>query len=84
MVDNQHKQIKGYRDLPQEAIDLMNQVKASEEQTGVLWRQVLEYEPENRAVSVPIDPDRMRTARMLLELGYMELVRAIAQPVNRF
>ena len=84
MVDNQHQKIKGYRDLPQEAIDLMNKVKVSEEQTGVLWRHVLEYEPGSSAVFVPIDPDRMRTARMLLELGYMELVRAIAQPENRF
>lgn len=27
MVDNQHKQISGYRDLSQAEIDLMNEVK---------------------------------------------------------
>ena len=27
-MENQHKQIKGYRDLPKEEIDLMNRIKA--------------------------------------------------------
>jgi len=33
-MDNQHKHIKGYRDLSQDEIDLMNEGKALAEQCG--------------------------------------------------
>lgn len=33
-MDNQHKHIKGYRDLTQEEIDLMNEGKVLAEQVG--------------------------------------------------
>ena len=33
-MDNQHQKIKGYRDLSQEEIDLMNEIKAT--QAGVV------------------------------------------------
>ncbi len=32
-MDNQHKKIKGYRDLSQQEIDLMNRIKAHGEET---------------------------------------------------
>lgn len=35
-MDNQHKQIKGYRDLSQAEIDLMNRIKAHAEETRAL------------------------------------------------
>jgi len=35
-MDNQHKQIKGYRDLSQEEIDLMNEIKAKGAELGEL------------------------------------------------
>jgi len=36
ILDNQHKKIKGYRDLSQEEIDLMNKAKKMAEQVGEL------------------------------------------------
>lgn len=35
-MDNQHKHIKGYRDLSQAEIDLMNRIKAHAEETRAL------------------------------------------------
>lgn len=35
-MDNQHKHIKGYRDLSPEEIALMNEIKALGEQMGAL------------------------------------------------
>lgn len=39
-MDNQHKQIKGYRDLSQEEIDQMNACKAMAVQVGELCDKV--------------------------------------------
>ncbi|MBB5547512.1 Acb2/Tad1 domain-containing protein [Paraburkholderia fungorum] len=39
-MDNQHKQIKGYRDLSQAEIDLMNRIKAHAEETHALVEAV--------------------------------------------
>jgi hypothetical protein len=41
-MDNQHKQIKGYRDLSQAEIDLMNRIKAHAEETRSLVLAVRE------------------------------------------
>lgn len=41
-MDNQHKQIKGYRDLSQAEIDLMNRIKAHAEETRTLVLAVRE------------------------------------------
>lgn len=35
-MENQHQKIKGYRDLTQEEIDLMNEVKEKGAELGVL------------------------------------------------
>jgi len=40
-MDNQHKQIKGYRDLSQEEINLMNKIKALAERVGELVEEVV-------------------------------------------
>ena len=39
-MDNQHKQIKGYRDLSQEEIDLMNKAKSLAVQVGELVEEI--------------------------------------------
>lgn len=41
-MDNQHKKIKGYRDLSQAEIDLMNRIKAHAEETRALVLAVRE------------------------------------------
>jgi hypothetical protein len=41
-MDNQHKKIKGYRDLTQAEIDLMNEVKAKGEELRALVKKIRE------------------------------------------
>lgn len=74
MVDNQHKKIKGYRDLSQQEIDLMNSVKARAETIG----QAIE---EMEKVS-SIDKRWLAIAKTDLQKGFMALVRSIAQPTT--
>ena len=73
-MDNQHKQIKGYRDLSQDEIDAMNEVKAKAEEIGVLI-QALEAMPgtDKRWVAI---------AKTDLQKGFMSAVRSIAQPTT--
>lgn len=39
-MDNQHRQIKGYRDLSQAEIDLMNKIKVKGEELNELLKEV--------------------------------------------
>lgn len=74
MVDNQHKQIKGYRDLSQEDIDLMNEVKNISSQVGALTERIqAKYGIDKRWASIAITD---------LQKGFMALVRSIAQPTS--
>lgn len=41
-MDNQHQQIKGYRDLSQQEIDLMNEIKAKGEELRALIAKISE------------------------------------------
>ena len=71
-MDNQHRKITGYRDLSQEEIDLMNEVKVQGEQLGALIRKV--------RATPGIDPRWAAEANTDLQKGIMCLVRAIARP----
>lgn len=42
-MDNQHKKIKGYRDLSQEEIDLMNEIKAIGPQVQTVIEKVVQH-----------------------------------------
>lgn len=42
-MDNQHKKIKGYRDLSQEEIDLMNEIKAIGPQVQAVIEKVQKH-----------------------------------------
>lgn len=52
-MDNQHKQIKGYRDLSQAEIDLMNRIKAHAEETRALVLAVRENVVPRIEASLP-------------------------------
>lgn len=71
-MDNQHRKIDGYRELSQEEIDLINQVKAHGAATAELL-EAIEVLPgaDLRAVAV---------AKTNLQTGVMWLVRSIAKP----
>jgi hypothetical protein len=71
-MDNQHRKIKGYRDLSQTEIDDMNQIKEKAAEVGDLIA-ALEESPE-------IDKRWLAIAKTDLQKGFMALIRSIAKP----
>lgn len=71
-MDNQHLKIKGYRDLSQDEIDLMNQVKALGEQASTLI--------ENLSTLETTDKRWLAIGTTDLQKGIMAVVRSIAKP----
>lgn len=73
-MDNQHKQIKGYRDLSQEEIDLMNEVKAKGIELGALVEKLRNTDSlDQRWISIGATD---------LQTGLMALIRGVAQPTT--
>lgn len=72
MVDNQHRKIKGYRDLTEIEIELVNHVKTHGEIMLDLFTK-LETAPG-------IDKRWLAIAKTDLQKGFMSLVRSIARP----
>lgn len=74
MVDNQHKKIIGYRDLTEDEIAKMNDVKQLGEQIGYLIADLrLQTELDQRWVSIGATD---------LQTGLMALVRSITRPTT--
>lgn len=73
-MDNQHKQIKGYRDLSQAEIDAMNKIKSHGVQLGILIEEL-----EKMA---GIDQKWVALAKTELQTGIMYAVRSVAQPTT--
>ena len=71
-MDNQHKLIKGYRDLSPQEIELINEVKNYANQLGLTVEAVSRI-PE-------IDQRAFAIAKTQLQTGFMWLIRSIAQP----
>lgn len=76
-MDNQHRKIKGYRELSQDEIDLMNEIK----EQGVALDALVER------VHAHINPSEMGETRRWvsigkthLQQGIMALTRAVAKP----
>ena len=85
-MDNQHKKIKGYRDLSEQEIDLMNRIKEHGEKTKLLLDEVwdmrtnlIDENPDNPA---PISESFrcLSLAKESLQVGNMWFVRAVALP----
>ena len=72
MVDNQHKQIKGYRDLTEVEIGAMNDCKLLAIEVGILCDKV--------AGMTGIDGRWVAIGRTDLQKGFMALIRGIARP----
>lgn len=71
-MENQHQKITGYRELNQEEIDLMNEVKAKGVELGQLVDKLMQTDSlDKRWVSI---------GKTDLQQGLMALVRSIAQP----
>jgi hypothetical protein len=86
VMDNQHRQIKGYRELSQPEIDLMNEIKQKGAEMGDLVARLesvqvsagvaaLEGGPE-----VKVDGRWVSIGKTHLQQGLMALTRAVAQP----
>lgn len=73
-MKDQHKLIKGYRDLSQAEIDAMNAVKAEGTRLGILIEE-LRDNPE-------LDQRWVDIAETHLQQGCMAAVRSIAQPTS--
>ena len=73
-MDNQHKQIKGYKYLSQEEIDLMNEAKSLAVQVGDLVAKIQ---------ATPLTDKRWASIGQTdLQKGFMSLIRAVAQPTT--
>lgn len=71
-MDNQHRQIKGYRELSQDEIDLMNEIKVLGVELGTLVTKLRNTDGlDQRWVSIGATD---------LQTGLMALTRGVAQP----
>jgi len=71
-VENQHRQIKGYRELSQEEIDLMNTIKTKGVELGELVAKL-------RATG-GLDQRWVSIGATDMQTGLMALTRGVAQP----
>lgn len=95
-MDNQHRKIKGYRELSQEEIDLINRIKEQGEVFGGLLSELATIRNKDRAethTAVKREESPRLTHEQLgdsctavglaedhLKTGVMWLVRAVALP----
>ena len=71
-MDNQHREIKGYRELNADEIALMNEIKTKGAELGELVEKLRKYEAlDQRWVSIGATE---------LQQGLMALTRAVAKP----
>lgn len=77
-MENQHRKIKGYRELNQDEIDLMNKIKEKGEELGQLCNELNAYHVETG--SHAIDQKWLEIGKTELQKGIMSLVRAVAMP----
>ena len=73
-MDNQHKKIKGYRDLSQEEINLMNDAKDLAEEVGILIDKL--------ETTSGLDQRWIGAGTIDLQKGFMQIIRGIAQPTT--
>jgi len=75
-MDNQHRLVKGYRDLSQAEIDAMNSIKLAEQDIGQLWQQIWKLNG--------VDHSSLMVAKTRLQEAFTWFVRAVAQPLDVF
>lgn len=73
-MENQHKHIKGYRDLSQAEIDLMNEIKTKGAELGELVAKL-------RATD-GLDQRWISIGATDMQTGLMALTRGVAQPTS--
>lgn len=82
-MDNQHRKIKGYRELSQDEIDLMNEIKAEGERLkGLIDKVASKQAAITQEYGTP-DAEAYRwvaIAKTDFQRGLMALTRAVAKP----
>ena len=73
-MKDQHTMIKGYRDLSQDEIKVMNAIKQKAEEVGILL--------EEMQANKDLDQRWVAIAKNDLQKGFMAAVRAVAQPTT--
>lgn len=92
-MENQHQKIKGYRELSQEEIDLMNEIKIKGQELLELMSDVNIHLTEQHRLSIGNDTEHQRLsqsdpykwfqiAENHLQQGFMALTRSVAQPTT--
>lgn len=71
-MENQHRQIKGYRELNEVEIALMNEIKSKGAELGELV--------EKLKATKGLDPRWISIGATDFQTGLMALTRAVAQP----
>jgi hypothetical protein len=73
-MENQHRQIKGYRELSQEEIDAMNEIKAKGVELGEMVERLRSLDGlDQRWISIGATD---------LQRGLMALTRGVAKPTT--
>lgn len=80
-MDNQHRKIKGYRELNAEEIALMNKIKEKAAEVGELVAYLEGRSRINGADgSTPPEARWLAIGKTDLQKGFMALTRSIAKP----
>lgn len=77
-MENQHREIKGYRELSREEIDMVNQVKEKGVELGALIASIEVYNSQTGGHAV--DMRWLNIGKTDLQKGLMALTRSIARP----
>lgn len=88
-MENQHRKISGYRELSQDEIDLMNEIKALGPTIEAVVLRVQKHVARQREAAPANTQERLDDAtperfaalgKTELQTGLMYLTRAVAQP----
>lgn len=78
-MENQHRQIKGYRELNEVEILLMNKIKEKGVELQALTEEIARILPSSTG-PVQADPRWLAIGKTHLQEGLMALTRSIAKP----
>jgi hypothetical protein len=79
-MDNQHREITGYRELSQDEINLMNTIKEKASEVELLV-DLLRAHPLDES-PVEVDGRWVSIGVTHLQQGFMALTRAVARPTT--
>ncbi len=77
-MENQHRKIKGYRELSQEEIELMNEIKEKGIELGKLVESIEIFNAQTG--NHGIDLRWVSIGKTHLQQGLMALTRSVAKP----